>query len=626
MGARVITIRGVTIFRFYFMRYGLLVWLMLVGCAQDVPPDPTAVLSPPASPSPTVTETATQPPPTTTPSPTATPSPSHTPSPTPTPTATAVSLRPSGDPRTGLLRDPIPHSRNMCGVIDVLDFPIDPPHAARVSRGGSDFGVFRSRFGKFHAGEDWGGPAGQPNLGTAVYSIGHGVVTYAQPLGWGRDQGVVIVQHNYADGTPVLSFYGHLAPESVVLQGGDCVARGDLVGQIGQPRSSPHLHFEVRTQAPYATLTGYWPDDPTTQGWLPPSQYIWAQRLAATPGVVWVQPPVEAQRFTSWIGALSAEMGLLLAGNQLVGVDLTHGRVTNPNQPFPLPERDPTEPTTDALMQGNTLFVANGRGEIHAYDLPDLRLRWVGQIERSGRTHLLPHPLGGVLVTTPNQLHALDGQGERLWQMGDISRPVSWVVKGDALFFTTGGTGEEMGLWHLRGEALPVQLAPVGGKLALAGEQVWLYSEDALYLVEPQNEREPLTRQLALPTAVWGQSDMVALPHGGVLLVHRDAWDSRLLFVGQDGLVWERSIANLGGTSFWLQVVGERVFLVMQTGQGQASDLFLYEVGLAPAGLQQVLHGGTRTAVLGASWVTAVANPDLLLLNIGGGHLVAFAP
>ncbi len=611
---------GVIILQRGFRDFWVLLAL-LVGCAAPTTLPPTAV-SPPSTPadiaqitpsaSPTATPTPIPPSPTVT----------HTPSPTPTPTATAVPLRPSGDPRTDLLQDPIPHNRNLCGVIDVLDFPIDPPHAARVSRGGSDFGVFRSRFEKFHAGEDWGGPDGQPNLGTAVYSIGHGVVTYAQPLGWGRDQGVVIVQHNYPDGTPVLSFYGHLAPESVALQGGDCVARGDLVGQIGQPRSSPHLHFEVRTQAPYATLTGYWPDDPTAQGWLPPSQYIWGQRLAATPGVLWVQPPPEAQRFTKFIGALSPETALLLVGNQLQTLDLTHGR--GPNQPFTPPERDPDDPTQDAFIQDDNLFIANGRGQIIAYALPDLRLRWVAEIGRGGRTALFPHPLGGVLVTTPNQLHAVDGAGQLLWQQENISRLYSHAMTADALFFTTGGTAEETALWQLRGASPPTQIAPLGGRLALTTDMLWLYSQDGLYQADLNAPDLALTPVLSLPNAFLAQSDMIALPHGGVLLAHRDLFDTRLLFVGRDGLIWERSLANLGASELWLQVVGERVLLVTQAGRNQATDLFVYEVGVSPVGLTKLLHGGTRTAVVSASWVTAVEN--LLLINIGGGHLVAFEP
>ena len=174
-----------------------------------------------------------------------------------------------------------------CGRVDLFDFPLDPPDADSINGGGGDFGVYRGRYSKYHAGEDWWFSRGGSNLGKPVHSIGHGLVTYAQPLGWGRDQGVVILRHTYEDGREILSFYGHLDPDSVVLTPGECVARGEQVGKIGNPRGSPHLHLEVRTHLPYAPGTGYWTEAPTLAGWLPPSETIWNGRLAGSPGVLW---------------------------------------------------------------------------------------------------------------------------------------------------------------------------------------------------------------------------------------------------------------------------------------------------------------------------------------------------
>ncbi|HZY45078.1 MAG TPA: M23 family metallopeptidase, partial [Anaerolineae bacterium] len=61
---------------------------------------------------------------------------------------------------------------------------------------------------------------------------------------------VVIVRHVFNDGRTILSFYGHLDPPSVVLNVGDCVERGQQVGEIGKPRGRPHLHFEIRHHLP----------------------------------------------------------------------------------------------------------------------------------------------------------------------------------------------------------------------------------------------------------------------------------------------------------------------------------------------------------------------------------------
>ena len=72
-------------------------------------------------------------------------------------------------------------------MVDVLDFPLNPPDAINTS-GGGDFGVYRERYQGNHTGEDWGLQDRQ-NFGATVYAIGHGMVTYAQPRGWGRDGG-----------------------------------------------------------------------------------------------------------------------------------------------------------------------------------------------------------------------------------------------------------------------------------------------------------------------------------------------------------------------------------------------------------------------------------------------------
>ncbi|MFN2151384.1 MAG: M23 family metallopeptidase, partial [Anaerolineales bacterium] len=245
----------------------------------------------------------------------------RSPTPTPSPTPTAPTIEIAGNPRAYTLFDPVPQSGAACGWADTLDFPLDPPDGAGAS-GGGDFGVYRDRYEKYHAGEDWG-VSNRNNFGQPVYSIGHGQVTYAQPLGWGADKGVVIIRHTFPDGTSILSFYGHLDPPSVTLREGTCVRRGDIVGQIGRPRTPPHLHFEVRVHLPYATGGGYWPSDPTRAGWLPPSQTVSQYRMQVSPGVEWMNPatPTTSQP----LGRLDIDTFLLIDEGQLVAIDLFTG-------------------------------------------------------------------------------------------------------------------------------------------------------------------------------------------------------------------------------------------------------------------------------------------------------------
>src|SRR5690606_41430861 len=130
-----------------------------VDTQQACPPPPT---TPPPSPTPTLTPTATA-----------------TPPPSPTPAPTALPLQVIADNQAAQWQPPPAQANAPCGVVDILDFPMNPPDADNIS-GGQDFGVFRNRYGKFHAGEDWWGTRRGSTFGEPVYSIGHGLVTYAE--------------------------------------------------------------------------------------------------------------------------------------------------------------------------------------------------------------------------------------------------------------------------------------------------------------------------------------------------------------------------------------------------------------------------------------------------------------
>ncbi|MCB8978558.1 MAG: M23 family metallopeptidase [Ardenticatenaceae bacterium] len=575
---------------------------------------PAVTLAPTAMPTLTAVPTATN-----------TATPTTTPSPTPTPTATAVSLTVQGDIRTALLHDPVPSGSAACGLVDLFDFPIDPPHAASVSRGGSDFGVFRSRYDKFHAGEDWGGPSGQSNLGTPVYSIGHGLVTYAQPLGWGRDQGVVIIEHTFANGRTVLSFYGHLDPESVLLTPGSCVQRGQLVGKIGQPRSSPHLHFEVRTQAPYQTLTGYWPEDPTTVGWLWPSQEIWAARVAAIPGVSWVRPFARVTQNdeiaiggSQPIGYADDTSFLLLEGGQLTRLNMNDGR-SNPIL-FSLD-------TIDAALRhdtNNLLFLADSNSDtLAAYSLPDLIQQWEIRLTLNSAIRLLPLPDGGVVAATRTSLTAVSAAGDTLWTLPLDSQVLDWQLAANALYLTTDGNDGRW--WQITTEgAHPI--ADLGGKLALNGSDLWLYHREGLYRFDLIAANPTPILVYDLPPGTVSRGDLLALPDGGVLLAHADAADRRLLQFDANGrLTWERSYAGQIQGNVTLHLANGRPYLASSLGSGNNGELVLYALDQAQNSLTRVFEGGSRTPLANEMWVTAVSDSQLLV-NVGGGPLALFEP
>lgn len=164
------------------------------------------------------------------------------------------------------------HAQGDCGVVNSINYPVDRSTFQLVQ----DFGVPSPRHqGRYHTGEDYYGgrttSAGQP-----VSAIADGRVTYSAPTGWGRDGGVVILEHTFPDGTVAYSMYGHMMNTDVhpFPARFTCVRAGDVVGAVGDVRPAPHLHLEIRTNNPDTPGAGYSPEIPTQIGYLQPTKFI----------------------------------------------------------------------------------------------------------------------------------------------------------------------------------------------------------------------------------------------------------------------------------------------------------------------------------------------------------------
>ena len=591
-------------------------FLLIVGCTETTAIETPTVIAANTAVSPTTTPTQK---PSLTPTHTTTPTPTATSTPTPTPTATAVSMPISGDPRAAQLLEPEKNGRFPCGVVDTFDFPIDPPNATNVRWGGSDFGVFRSRYDKYHAGEDWAGPSGSRTLGTPVYSIGHGLVTYAEPLGWGRDQGVVIIQHRLSDGRQLLSFYGHMEPDSIVLPVGVCVERGEQVGNIGKPRTPPHLHFEIRTQSPYQTLGGYWPEDPTLAGWLPPSQTIWQQRIEASPGVEWLRPFSETG--IRPVGQLNDNTFIIGEDGNLIALGIDGSEQV----------LDLGDTIIDAALaheQTATLFIGSRLGQINAYSsLSDnettdneLSLQWTLDLGESGTQTLMPLPKGGVLVAIQTELFGISENGRLLWQFDLEKRPsFSYTLTRDALYFST-SLRDDGAVWQVLDGERPLQLAAISGKLAFVDEHLWVYANEGIYQLAPSNENQ--TPKLIYPLARGfnDQGDIQVLHDGTLLVVHPDLFDKRLLSFTTDGtLNWERSLKEAPIGRYDLRIVNSQPYLITHANLQNNSELTLFAIDETNKTLTRLFTSGTRTPRIFDNW--AVIFNNKLLLNTGGGHL-----
>lgn len=166
-----------------------------------------------------------------------------------------------------------------CGVVDGVSFPVD----TGVFQLAQGYAVASSRHeGRYHTGEDWYGGRGN-SLGQAVRAAARGRVTFSSPNAWGRDGGVVIIEHLFPDGTIFYTMYGHMMetasyPFPTRLS---CVERGDVIGAVGDVRPAPHLHFEVRIDNAANGANpgaGYTSDNPYNEGFRNPSKFILNQQ------------------------------------------------------------------------------------------------------------------------------------------------------------------------------------------------------------------------------------------------------------------------------------------------------------------------------------------------------------
>jgi murein DD-endopeptidase MepM/ murein hydrolase activator NlpD len=593
----------------------------LVACQRRPAPAASPVPSPLAQASPAPVSTATR---ALTPSPSATPllptrTPTSTPTPTntPTPTPTARPMVALGDPRGARLADPVPAPGARCGVVDVFDFPLDPPDGANA-RGGGDFGLYRERFNGIHTGEDWG--IGGSNFGKPVYAIGHGTVSYAAPLGWGADQGTVVIRHVLADGTVLYSFYGHLDPPSVTLRAGDCVARGDQIGRIGRPRTPPHLHFEIRLHLPTSPGPGYWSVDPTLAGWLPPSQTIWESRLTGAPGVRWARLSAAGLQV---LGTLPPETLVGIQDEDLVGVDLRDGSLL-----WQLPlERRIRAASFDPAA--GVVHTVGWLGDVTAWRLENaaaagpagasLVQLWETELDTIGTPHLMPLPGGGLVLGVREELYGLSPAGRLLWSRLLGANVAAWTVDGSRLILTTARPAEQV--WAVDTSGPQLLADGIGGRPVVAGGDVFLYARAGVYRLDPAAGSEPrllypLNTIYALP------GDMVALPTGELMVAHADTADSRLIVLRPDGTVrWERSIDDIHDGRPTLLLVAGRPYLLFERDTNYAADIALFAVDLARKELVRIFDGGARNPQPDQTWAQALG-PNDLVLNLAGGHVV----
>jgi len=561
--------------------------LMLIAAACGAPqptPPPEATLNPIATPGPTTPPTATA-----------------TPLPTPTPTPTAVPVMVGDDLRARRSMPPVPQRGAPCGVVDFFDFPLGAPDGDGAGARWL-FGRYSDRYQGIHAGEDWVYDGGS-SLGKPVYAIGHGQVLYAQPLGWGIDQGVIIVRHIYPDGSFINSFYGHLDPPSVTLKPGDCVTRGEHIADIGQPRGRPHLHFEIRRHLPDTPGPGYWSVDPRLAGWEIPTDTIWDNRIQTSPGIKWTRA------FTSSngapIGVLGNDLFAAFDNDELFAAEPGTGRVQW------------THAVTGGFRHAaldtsrQQIYVSTLSGTLQAIDAAG-QPAW--QIELPA-AELLPLPGSGVVARVNGRLAGLAVDAQPMWETDRVGEIADWLSDGDRLIIST--KGQDAATYALDRSGALLRLAPQGGQIALARGRLFIYNPTGLYRVDEAARAAELL--LPLDSGYLPDGDLTAAYDGTLLITHRGAGDRRLIALNVDGtLRWDRSVAALGRAVPRLIAIGRRVYAVTDDG-----DVLL--IDQATGDLWRIFDGGSGTTLPGTVWARELPR-GYLAFDFRGGRLVVLDP
>lgn len=372
-----------------------------------------------------------------------------------------------------------------CAVASSIRFPVD----RSVFSLAQDYATPSVRHqGRYHTGEDWhaerGATAGQP-----VFAIANGRVTYASPTAWGRDGGVIIIEHTFAEGTVAYSMYGHITDATGIQFPAalTCIREGDMLAAIADVRPAPHLHFEIRTQNPGTPGAGYVWENPAEIGLRRPSKFVlnmqtWLSdsyrwRLDLADEVAPLSPPVT------------------LPDNSLIYTDA--GRVVRASPDGRVLWRiNADSPVVGVIPFGDAALIlyADGRAQPVALDAT-LTAAWNASAGFSSP----PYRLGN------DRVALRDSSGVLLVYNNDLRTPI-WTLAGVDPLYDVISTTRTIGLMTEANEALIVDadsgtlihrgllrepgtwaIAPDGGLLAYTLGGLWSVSADGVWTLYAQD-------------------------------------------------------------------------------------------------------------------------------------------
>jgi hypothetical protein len=347
-----------------------------------------------------------------------------------------------------------------------------------------DFGAPSPRHqGRYHTGEDWYGGRGT-SYGQLVRAAAAGRVTFSSPDGWGRDGGVIILEHTFRDGTVAYSMYGHITNATGIEFPTvfTCVSEGDILAAVGDVRPAPHLHFEIRTENPNLPGPGYTWENPEASGWRRPSKFVLNMQTQLSDSFLWradiadetgpITPPVQLEDYS--LIFLDANRALRASND---------GRI--------LWRAVLQRPAVGLLPRSNDALIAYADGTMQPLNRDGtLSEAWQTGVTLDGA----PMHVWGVYVfhTPQNELVAIDGNGQTaLWRLADVPTILRWSANDNLLgvmtetneMLTISRSGELLDRAALR-EPGALAVSPTGALLAYTRGGLWTIGDDGMWALE----------------------------------------------------------------------------------------------------------------------------------------------
>lgn len=318
-------------------------------------------------------------------------------------------------------------AQEQCGTADSITYPIDI-NQFQIAQ---DFGVASPRHqGRFHTGEDWH-LVGTPNTGYPVRAIATGRVTYSSANGWGRDGGVIIIEHTFPNGTIIYSQYGHITENDNTTFPArfSCVQGGDVIAVIGSARPAPHVHFEIRTNQPDIPGPGYTRENPLELGWVRPMQFVTNQQAWLSSAHQWhVMNDIFSPILQPLV--LNDNSMMVINGDLLRGVT-NDGRILWRRQ-------NPETAVSVTGFQANP-YITYANGQISQLDFEGVVVTtW--SLDFAPDSPPIPLNNGDTLIyhTADNALVALTADRRDIaWRLDDIPPILRWQIAGAIIGLVT---------------------------------------------------------------------------------------------------------------------------------------------------------------------------------------------